>query len=144
MAKQAYEKHKEQLKKAHSDIHKKKDMQVKQHLYKAKQHERKHSSIIKPKIYRYHRVVAPWLIRAICREDNKHQKYRPLKSRKQWEIENPKKEKDDGRISPSEESESDEEIVYYKDVMEKLEAEAKESQPGFIDQTIFVRQLLRE
>ena len=98
----------------------------------------------KYKIYRKHRVVAPWLIRAICREDNKYQKYRPLKSKKQWEMENPEKVKDDGRIAPSEESESDEEIVYYKDVMEKLEAKAKESLPGFIDQTIFVRQMLRE
>ena len=29
-------------------------------------------------------------------------------------------------------------------MMEKLEAKAKESLPGFIDQTIFVRQMLRE
>ena len=56
-------------------------------------------------------------------------------------MEHPKKE-DDGQIIASEES--DEEIVYYKDMMEKLEAEAKESLPGFIDQTIFVRQMLRE
>ena len=51
---------------------------------------------------------------------------------------------DDGRIVRSDESESDEEITYYKDLTEKLEAEARKSLEEYIDPSVFEQQQLRE